>query len=91
MSSRMRTPGWHPSRRGQSALLQKILDCACGSKRFVHDLVSRVPHLGLVAVADGLDEQLAQRLALELELAEHVEDLPAERCRACSSFSRRVR
>ena len=37
------------------------------------------PHLGLVAVADRLDQQLAQRPALELELAEHVEDLAAER------------
>ena len=36
-------------------------------------------HLGLVAVADGLDQQVAQRPALELELAEHVEDLAAER------------
>ena len=35
-------------------------------------------HFGLVAVADGLDQQIAQRLALELELAEHVEDLAAE-------------
>ena len=36
-------------------------------------------HLGLIAVADGLDQQLAQRPALELQLAEHVEDLAAER------------
>ena len=36
-------------------------------------------HLGLVAVADRLDQQVAQRPALELELAEHVEDLAAER------------
>ena len=36
-------------------------------------------HLGLIAVADGLDQQVAQRLALELELAEHVEHLAAER------------
>ena len=36
-------------------------------------------HLGLVAVADGLDQQFAQRTPLELELAEHVEDLAAER------------
>ena len=35
--------------------------------------------LGLVAVADRLDEQLAQGAALELELAEHVEHLAAER------------
>ena len=36
-------------------------------------------HLGLIAVADRLDQQLAQRPALELKLAEHVEDLAAER------------
>ena len=35
-------------------------------------------HLRLVAVADGLDQQLAQRAALELQLAEYVEHLPAE-------------
>jgi hypothetical protein len=35
--------------------------------------------LGLFTVADGLDQQFAQRLALELEFAEHVEDLTAER------------
>ncbi len=34
--------------------------------------------LGLLAVADRLDEQIAQRLALELQLAEHVEDLAAQ-------------
>jgi hypothetical protein len=34
--------------------------------------------VGAVAVADGFDEQVAQRLAVELELAEDVEDLPAE-------------
>ena len=34
-------------------------------------------HFGLVAVADCLQQQLAQRLPLELELAEHVEHLPA--------------
>ena len=37
------------------------------------------PHLGLIAVADRLDQQLAQRTPLELELAEHVEHLAAER------------
>jgi transposase len=35
-------------------------------------------HLGLVAVADGLDEEIPERPALELELAEHVEDLSAQ-------------
>ena len=45
----------------------------------VDDLRQAGAHLGLVAVADRLDQQLAQRPALELELAEHVEDLAAER------------
>jgi hypothetical protein len=36
------------------------------------------PHLGLLAVADGVDQQLAQRASLELELAEHVEHLAAQ-------------
>ncbi len=34
---------------------------------------------GLVAVADRLDQQVAQRPPLELELAQHVEDLAAQR------------
>ena len=49
------------------------------SRAFVDDRRQAGAHLGLVAVADGLDQQLAQRPALELELAEHVEDLAAER------------
>ena len=44
--------------------------------------------LWLLAVADGLDEQLAQWPPLELELAEHVEHLPAERL-ACLLGHRR--
>ena len=35
-------------------------------------------HLGLIAVADRLDQKIAQRFALELELAEHIEHLAAE-------------
>ena len=34
--------------------------------------------LWLIAVADRLDQQFSQRAALELELAEHVEDLAAQ-------------
>src|SRR5208282_2659735 len=37
------------------------------------------PHFGLIAVPDRLDEQLAQGSPLELKLAEHVENLAAER------------
>jgi hypothetical protein len=36
------------------------------------------PHLGLIAVANGLDEQIAQRVSLELEFAKHVEHLSPE-------------
>ena len=36
-------------------------------------------NLGLVAVADRFDEEVAQRPAVELEVAEHVEDLAAQR------------
>src|SRR6266571_8976873 len=35
-------------------------------------------HCGLVAVADGLDKEIPQRPALELELAQHVENLSAQ-------------
>src|SRR5207237_9194391 len=35
-------------------------------------------HLGLVAVTDGLDEAIPERTALELELAEHIENLSAQ-------------
>ena len=43
------------------------------------DLRQRGANFGSFAVADGLDQQIPQGLALELELAEHVEDLSAER------------
>ncbi len=36
-------------------------------------------HSGTVAVADRVDQQIAQRPAVELKFAQHVEDLPAER------------
>src|SRR5260370_41844135 len=37
------------------------------------------PHLGLFAVSDRLNQQLAERFSLELELPKHVENLPAKR------------
>ena len=37
------------------------------------------PHFRLVAVAYGVNQQFAQRPALELHFSEHVEDLAAER------------
>src|ERR1700682_243625 len=35
--------------------------------------------LGLFAVSDRLNQQLAERFALELELAQHIEHLPTKR------------
>src|SRR5437867_1386868 len=44
-----------------------------------HDFLEARPDIGLLTVTDRLDQQLAQRLAFELRLAEDVEDLAAER------------
>ena len=63
---------------GQRALFQQVPELAA-VERVLDDRGQAGAHLGLVAVADGLDQQLAQRAALELELAEHVEDLAAQR------------
>ena len=68
---------------------------SCSMALDVHGVVDLLEQLGLglgrVAVADGFDQQVAQRLALE-QLAQHVEDLAAERgLRASSSFSSRRR
>ena len=74
--------GWRPSRRGR-ARVPRSDPARCGrSTPCSIDAREAGAHLGLVAVADGLDQQVAQRLALELQLAEHVEDLAAERLRA---------
>ena len=63
---------------GERALFEQVLEVAA-VERVVDDLREPGAHLGLIAVADRLDQQLAQRPALELELAEHVEDLAAQR------------
>ena len=44
-----------------------------------HHLCQPRPHLGPFAVADRLDQQVAQGLALKLEFAQHVEHLSAQR------------
>ena len=62
---------------GKRALFEQVLELVA-VERVLHDRREAGAHLGLIAVADGLDQQIAQRLALELELAEHVEDLAAE-------------
>ncbi len=47
--------------------------------------------VGPVAVADGFDEEVAQRASFELEFAEDVEDASAEGGSRLSSFSSRLR
>jgi len=44
-----------------------------------HDAGELCAGLRQIAVANSLDHQLAQRAAVELQLAQHIEDLPAER------------
>ena len=79
MSSRMRCDAARVHRVvGQRALFEQVLQLAA-VERVLDDRGEPGAHLGLLAVADGLDQQVAQRPALELELAEHVEDLAAER------------
>ena len=48
-------------------------------ERVVHDLIQPGPDLGLVAVADRLQEQVTKGLVVESDLAQHVEDLAPER------------
>ena len=63
---------------GERPLFEQVLELAA-VERVLDDRGQAGAHLGLVAVADRLDQQVAQRPPLELELAEHVEDLAAER------------
>ena len=62
----------------EGALFHQVAELAAVEGMVQHGLQAG-PHLGLIAVADGLDEQFTERPAVELELAEHVEDLAAER------------
>ena len=48
-------------------------------ERLVDGGIEAGAHLRLLAVADGVEQKLAQRPSFELQLAEHVEDLAAER------------
>ena len=61
----------------QGALFEKILQMAAVQRTF-HHCREAGAHLRLIAVADGLDQKVAQRLTFELELAEHVEHLAAQ-------------
>ena len=47
-------------------------------ERLVDNLEKAGLHFGIVAVADGVEQQVAERPVLKGELAEDVEDLPAE-------------
>src|SRR3989442_991300 len=48
-------------------------------ERVRDDLRQAGTHFGTLAVPDGLDQEFSKRLTVELELAQYVEDLPAER------------
>ena len=76
----------------QRALFEQASELAVADRGVDRPSSRRARDLGLVAVADRLDQQVAQRPALELELAEHVEDLAAERLPLPrSSFSSSLR
>ena len=49
------------------------------SKAFSTTWVQTLSYLGRFAIPDGLDEQVPERAAPELELSEHIEDLAAQR------------
>ena len=74
---------------GQRRVLDRVAHPV--ADRGVDDLVEPGPHLGSIAVADRLDQQVAQSASAE-RLAEHVEDLApvgASRCSSSLSSSRR--
>ena len=58
-------------------ILKEFLN-VCSVERILDDRLRRARTSGLLAVADGFDQQFAQRAAFELKLAEHVEHLSAE-------------
>src|SRR5690606_27331256 len=62
----------------KGALLEQVLDVGA-VHRVLDGAGQACAYFGLVTVADRLDHELAQRLAFELELAEHVEDLATQR------------
>ena len=69
--------GVHGIRR-QRLILQQLLQLLAVEGGIQHR-GQPCPHLRLLPVADRLQQQVAQRPAGELQLAEHVEHLPAER------------
>ena len=58
--------------------LQQVLQRA-PIERLIHRRVEPGAHLRPLAVADGVEQQIAQRPSFELQLPEHVEHLAAER------------
>ena len=60
------------------AFLEKVLQ-RDAVERLIDGGVEARAHLRLFAVADGVEQQVAQRFPLELQLPEHVEHLAAER------------
>ncbi len=75
---------------GEHALFEQRLQVTAVERDIEHGGEERLD-LRPFAVADRLDQQFAQGLALELDPAEHVEDLPPSAWRACSSFSSSLR
>jgi hypothetical protein len=73
----MHAAGIHRVMR-QRTVFEQVLELAA-VERVVKHRREPSPHLGLITVANGLDEQVAQGASLELELAEDVEHLTAER------------
>ena len=61
----------------EGAILQKVLNLAV-IERMLHNLCEPGANLGLIAVPDGLDQQILQGPALENDLAEYVEDAAAQ-------------
>ena len=59
-------------------LLEQVLQRSV-VERLIDGGIEARPHLRLLAVADGIEQQVAQRLAFEHELPEHVEHLTAKR------------
>ena len=72
----------------QRALFEQLAQVLAVERRSSTTWSSRARDLGLVAVADGLEQQLAQRPVLEGQLAEHVEDLRRRAPRAPRPASR---
>ena len=73
----------------ERTVFEQVLELAA-VERVVKHRREPSPHLGLIAVANGLDEQVAQRVPSNC-VAEHVEHLAPSALRASSSFSSSLR